>query len=100
MTGMTRRFLLGAALAGAASMLPGNAASAADAPEWTVDPAKSFYASLDDKQKARVEELSNRRHRFGGGGGRFMDGPGMGGPGMGGPGMGGPGMGGADRPKP
>ena len=78
---------------------------AADTAEKTVDPAKSFYASLDDKQKARVEELSNRRHRFGGGRGRFMDGPGMGGPGMGGPGMGGPGMGGpgmggADRPKP
>jgi polyisoprenoid-binding protein YceI len=44
MTGMTRRFLLGAALAGAASMLPGNATLAADAPEWTVDPAKSSIA--------------------------------------------------------
>jgi polyisoprenoid-binding protein YceI len=44
MTGMTRRFLLGAALAGAASMLPGNAALAADAPEWSVDPAKSSIA--------------------------------------------------------
>ena len=44
MTGMTRRFLFGAALAGAASMLPGNSALAADAPEWTVDPAKSSIA--------------------------------------------------------
>jgi polyisoprenoid-binding protein YceI len=44
MTGMTRRFLFGAALAGAASMLPGNAALGADAPEWTIDPAKSSIA--------------------------------------------------------
>lgn len=77
---------------------------AADTAEKTVDPAKSFYAALDDKQKARVEELSNRQHRFGRRGGRFMDGPdGMHGPGMGGPGMGGPGMGGSggfERPRP
>jgi hypothetical protein len=50
---------------------------AADTAENTVAPAKSFYATLDDKQKARVEELSNRRHRFGGRGGRGgPDGPG------------------------
>lgn len=60
---------------------------AADTAEKTVAPAKSFYAALDDKQKARVEELSNRRHRFGphgpggpGGPGGF-DGPPRGGPG-------------------
>ena len=39
---MTRRYALGAFLvAGAALMLPANAARAADAPEWTVDPGKS-----------------------------------------------------------
>lgn len=75
---------------------------AADTAEKTVEPAKSFYAALDEKQKARVEELSNRRHRFGGRGGRYIGGPdGMdGGPGMmRGPGMGGPG-GGFERPRP
>jgi polyisoprenoid-binding protein YceI len=44
MMGMTRRFLFCAALAGAAAMLSGHAALSADAPEWTVDPAKSSIA--------------------------------------------------------
>jgi len=41
------------------------ASAAADA---AVGPAKSFYAQLDDKQKARVEDLSERRRgrRWGG----------------------------------
>jgi hypothetical protein len=59
---------------------------AADTAEKTVAPAKSFYATLDDKQKARVEELTRKRHRMMGpqGPGRF-DGPGgpEGGPGAG-----------------
>ena len=38
---------------------------AADTAEKSVAPAKSFYATLDDKQKARVDELSDRRHRGG-----------------------------------
>lgn len=38
---------------------------AADTADKTVAPAKSFYATLDDKQKARVDEMVNRRHRFG-----------------------------------
>lgn len=42
---------------------------AADTAEKTVPPAKSFYATLDEKQKARVEELSNRRPHFRGQGG-------------------------------
>jgi hypothetical protein len=57
---------------------------AADAAEKSVSPAKSFYASLDDRQKARVDELAERRR---------MRGPHHGGPMMGGPGMGGPGEG-------
>lgn len=66
---------------------------AADTAEKTVTPAKSFYATLDEKQKARVEELSNRRFRHGRGGpGGDMMGPG--GPGMQGQGQGqGPGQG-------
>jgi hypothetical protein len=70
---------------------------AADAAEKAVGPAKSFYAQLDDKQKARVEEVSERRRmahrgdRDGRGWGR--GGPGYGGPGQGGPGQGGPGSG-------
>lgn len=58
---------------------------AADTAEKTIAPAKSFYVSLDDKQKTRIEELSNRRPRFGGhgpGGPGGFDGP----PGMRGPG--------------
>lgn len=35
---------------------------AADAADKSVPPTKSFYASLDERQKARVDELSNRRH--------------------------------------
>lgn len=34
---------------------------AADAAEKTVPPAKAFYATLDDRQKARVDELAERR---------------------------------------
>lgn len=34
---------------------------AADAADKTLAPTKSFYASLDDRQKARVDELSERR---------------------------------------
>jgi hypothetical protein len=36
---------------------------AADAAEKAVPPAKTFYATLDDKQKARVDELADRRRR-------------------------------------
>jgi hypothetical protein len=36
---------------------------AAETAEKSVAPAKSFYATLDDKQKSRVEELTNRRGR-------------------------------------
>jgi hypothetical protein len=40
---------------------------AADAAEKSVPPAKSFYATLDDRQKARVDELADRRGgRYGG----------------------------------
>jgi hypothetical protein len=53
---------------------------AAETAEKTVAPARNFYATLDEKQKARVEELAARRpHGFG------KDGRGPGG--MGGPGM-------------
>jgi hypothetical protein len=38
---------------------------AADTADKSVAPAKSFYATLDDKQKARVDEMVERRHRFG-----------------------------------
>lgn len=55
---------------------------AADTAEKTVQPTKSFYAALDDKQKSRVEELVNRRPPFGRMG---PDGPPPG-PGMRGPG--------------
>jgi hypothetical protein len=58
---------------------------AADTAEKTVAPTKSFYATLDDKQKMRVEELSNRRHGMGGPGFRGPNGPGFGGPYPGGP---------------
>ncbi|MCA3644203.1 MAG: Spy/CpxP family protein refolding chaperone [Methylobacterium sp.] len=64
---------------------------AADAAEKTVQPAKSFYATLDDRQKARVDELAERRRMRGHHGGHH--GGGFGGPGMGGSGMGGSGMG-------
>lgn len=67
---------------------------AADTAEKTVQPTKSFYATLDEKQKARVEELSNRRMRFGGRGhGGHGGGPG----GFGGPGGGQGGPGGQNR---
>ncbi|HRJ70548.1 MAG TPA: Spy/CpxP family protein refolding chaperone [Beijerinckiaceae bacterium] len=36
---------------------------AADAAEKSVAPAKTFYAQLDEKQKARVEEMTERRGR-------------------------------------
>lgn len=49
---------------------------AADAAEKSVAPAKSFYASLDDRQKARVDELAERRRMRG-----HHGGPGMGVPG-------------------
>ncbi|CAN1557531.1 LTXXQ motif family protein [Rhabdaerophilaceae bacterium] len=39
---------------------------AADAAEKTVPPTKAFYATLDDRQKARVDELSERRRHGGG----------------------------------
>lgn len=45
---------------------------AADTAERSVPPARSFYATLDEKQKARVDELADRRNRFG----RGMHGPG------------------------
>lgn len=57
---------------------------AADTAEKTIAPAKSFYVTLDDRQKSRVEELSNRRPpHFGGHGGHggFDGQPGMRGPG-------------------
>jgi hypothetical protein len=59
---------------------------AADAAEKAVPPAKTFYATLDDKQKARVDELSERRRGPMGRG--MMHTPGMHGPGghQGGPG--------------
>ena len=41
---------------------------AADAMDKAIAPAKAFYATLDDKQKARVEEMSQRRGRMGHGG--------------------------------
>jgi LTXXQ motif family protein len=39
---------------------------AADAAEKAVEPANQFYAKLDDDQKARVEELTERRRGMGG----------------------------------
>lgn len=48
---------------------------AAETAEKTVAPAKSFYAGLDDKQKGRVEELSNRRPMGGRGRHHGPDGP-------------------------
>lgn len=70
---------------------------AADAAQAAVPPTRSFYATLDEKQKARVEEMAARRpHGFGPGmGPRGPGGPGMGpgGPGMGPGGMGPGGMG-------
>ena len=58
---------------------------AADTAEKTVQPTKSFYAALDEKQKTRVEELVNRRPPFGRMGPGGPDGPPPG-PGMRGPG--------------
>jgi hypothetical protein len=52
---------------------------AADAADKTLAPTKSFYASLDERQKARVDELAERRRGMRGGHG----GPGMMGPGEG-----------------
>jgi hypothetical protein len=49
---------------------------AADAADKAVVPTKTFYATLDDKQKARVDELSERRHGRGPHGGPGMMGPG------------------------
>ncbi len=46
---------------------------AADAAENAVEPANQFYAKLDDGQKARVEELTERRRGMG----RGLGGPGM-----------------------
>lgn len=37
---------------------------AADAMDKAIAPAKAFYNSLDDKQKARVDELTDRRSRM------------------------------------
>jgi hypothetical protein len=48
---------------------------AADAADKAVAPAKTFYATLDDRQKARVDELAERRRH------RHQGGPGMIGPG-------------------
>lgn len=56
---------------------------AADTAERTVAPAKTFYATLDDKQKARVDELAERRRgrmHHGGPGQQGQDGPGYRGP--------------------
>ena len=49
---------------------------AADAAEQSVGPAKTFYAQLDDKQKARIDEVMERRR-----GGFRHGGMGPGGPG-------------------
>jgi len=38
---------------------------AADAAEKNTGAVRSFYAALDDKQKQRVDELADRRHRRG-----------------------------------
>lgn len=55
---------------------------AADSADKAVAPAKSFYGQLDDKQKARVEEMAARRGHHGRMGGRDRgDGPGQGTPG-------------------
>ena len=70
---------------------------AADAMDKAIAPAKAFYATLDEKQKARVEEMSQRRRDRMGHGDMRGDGQGDGrgwrrGPGgYGGP-QGGPGM--------
>ncbi|MCZ8374542.1 MAG: Spy/CpxP family protein refolding chaperone [Beijerinckiaceae bacterium] len=53
---------------------------AADTAEKSVQPAKSFYATLDDKQKSRVEELANRRPPHMRGGPGRHGGPGFDGP--------------------
>lgn len=53
---------------------------AADAAQGAVEPTKSFYAQLDERQKARVEEMAERRRgggwRDGRGGDRDRWGPG------------------------
>lgn len=41
---------------------------AADTADKSIAPAKAFYAKLDEKQKARVDEMAARQHRFGHGG--------------------------------
>jgi hypothetical protein len=38
---------------------------AADTAEKAVEPSRRFYGSLDERQKERVDELANRRGRFG-----------------------------------
>lgn len=38
---------------------------AADAAEKNAAPVRNFYAALDEKQKQRVDEVANRRHRGG-----------------------------------
>jgi LTXXQ motif family protein len=35
---------------------------AAETAEKAVAPSKAFYATLDDKQKAKIDEMTNRRH--------------------------------------
>lgn len=56
---------------------------AADAMDKAVAPAKSFYNTLDDKQKARVEQLMDRRRMGRGGHGGWGEGRQWGGHGMG-----------------
>lgn len=43
-----------------------NLRRAADLAQSAVEPARGFYATLDDRQKARVDELANRRGGMGG----------------------------------
>ena len=59
---------------------------AADTADKAVAPSKKFYATLDEKQKARVDEMADRRRHSRGSG--MHGGQGMGGQGMpGGAGM-------------
>ncbi len=53
---------------------------AAETAEKSVQPAKTFYATLDDRQKMRVEELANRRPPHMRGGPGRHGGPGLEGP--------------------
>jgi len=43
----------------------GNLRQAADLAQSAVEPTRAFYASLDERQKARVDELAQRRGRMG-----------------------------------